>query len=50
MYFKKTTYQVSSISIPTTGFRFSALRVVSTMVGESIAAFILFQNNKDFII
>nr|WP_294894145.1 hypothetical protein [uncultured Pedobacter sp.] len=50
MHFNNSTYQVTALSIPAKGFRFSVLRVVSAMVRESIAAFILFQNNKDFII
>ena len=50
MYLKKATYQLISVPIPITGFRFSVLRVVSVVVGESVAAFILFKNNKDFII
>ena len=50
MYLKKATYQVMDVPIPITGSRFSLLSVVSVLVGERIAAFILFKNNKDFII
>lgn len=50
MYLKKATYQVITIPLPTKGFRFFVLRVVSAWIGEGRAAFILFKNNKDFII
>ncbi|MFC5281915.1 hypothetical protein ACFSSE_12585 [Pedobacter alpinus] len=42
--------KVKCISIPIQGVRFAILTFIAPFIGVRIAAFILFKNNKDFII